>query len=117
MAQFLNVVQHDGVQYSSDLHYRMEDFEGFLFNLNQAVFIYFNHGLVLRDMPKNIQKWIRFELAISEGASFTLFFTEAGMGEYHRYKRQIEEFVIGCDSKKPKIKAIKQQKKNYKSSA
>lgn len=108
MAQFINVVRHDGVklEYHSDYHYPTKDFEEFLFNLNQTFFIYLNGDRVPEDMPGNVKKWIKFELAMSEGRSFTLFFTEEGMGEYHRYKRQIEEFVIGCDSEKPDIRAI-----------
>ena len=107
MAQklFLNVRQHKGVYHSdgSKLH-AFPNFEDFYLNLNSVIKLYFG-SIKTSYYKKNEEtgkaesyneelECIRFFTTDLEEC-FSLHFDSSGMGEYHRYKRQIDEYLIG----------------------
>lgn len=115
MQFLLSICKHEGVYFQDGLNPRTtkatDNFSDHLFNLAKVFTINFEESLMSYDSeadPKDSHPSIRF---VREGDSnaidFTLLFKPEGMGEYHRYKRQIEEFVIGCDNKKPDIRGVK----------
>ncbi|UYM16313.1 hypothetical protein [Endozoicomonas euniceicola] len=101
----LDIRQHDGVFYQ-DLAGQFDRYEcpDFLLNLRTVVRIRYDNADDSFLRLEAIRGSIQF-IEIS-GQELFLLFSDAGMGEYNRYKRQISEFVIGSCGQKPELEVV-----------
>ncbi|WBA81968.1 hypothetical protein [Endozoicomonas sp. GU-1] len=104
---FLSIRQHGGVYYRDGLDPKgpdaLEEFDDFLLNLKLVQRIFFDNETITglanfssSDSDNEKYPCIQFMAEDSQGLSIlcSLIFKPAGMGEYHRYKRQIESITI-----------------------